>query len=45
MLNENVVYSIEWCKSKSQLVDCLIKGTTSNTKSLNILKNGYGLLE
>ena len=45
MLSKNEVYSIEWCKSEAQLTDCLTKGTASNTKLLNVLKNGSGLLE
>ena len=46
MLNESEVYSTEWCKSESQLADCLTKGTASNTKSLKkVLKNGNGLLD
>ena len=45
MLSKNEVYSIEWCKSEAQLVDCLTKGTASNTKFLNVLKNRSGLLE
>ena len=45
MLNESEIYSTEWCKSESQLADCLTKGTASNTKSLKVLKNGNGLLE
>ena len=45
ILKENQVYSIEWCKSESQLADCLTKRTASNTKLLNVLKNGNGFLE
>ena len=45
MLSKNEVYSIEWCKSESQLADCLTKGTVNNAKLLNALKNGNGLLE
>ena len=45
MLSKNEVCSIEWCKSEAQLADCLTKGTASNTKLLNALKNGSGLLE
>ena len=45
MLNKSEVYSTEWCKSESQLADCLTKGTASNTKLLKVLKNGNGLLE
>ena len=45
MLSKNKVYSIEWCKREAQLADCLTKGTASNTKLLNVLKNGSGLLE
>ena len=45
IFKENEVYSIEWCKSESQLADCLTKRTASNTKLLNVLKNGNGFLE
>ena len=45
ILKENEVYSLEWCKSESQLADCLTKRTASNTKLLNVLKNGNGFLE
>ena len=45
MLNENEVHSIEWCKSESQLADCLTKGPASNTKLLNVLKNDSGFPE
>ena len=45
MLNKNKVYSIEWFKSESQLADCLTKRIVSNTKLLNVLKNGIGFLE
>ena len=45
ILSKNEVCSIEWCKSETQLADCLTKGTASNTKLLNALKNGSGLLE
>ena len=45
MLNENEVYSIEWCKRESQLADFLTKRTASNTKLLNVLESGNGFLE
>ena len=45
MLNENEVYSIEWCKRESQLADFLTKRTASNTKLLNVLKSRNGFLE
>ena len=36
---KNEVYSIEWCKSKSQLADYfLTKGTASKIEFLNVLK-------
>ena len=45
MLNKNEVYLLEWCKSESQLANCLTKRAASNTKLLNVLKNGNGLHE
>ena len=45
MLNENEIYSIEWCKRESQLADFLTKRTASNTKLLNVLESGNGFLE
>ena len=44
MLNENEVYSIEWCKRESQLADFLTKRTASNTKLLYVLESGNGFL-
>ena len=44
MLAKNEVYSIEWCKSESQLAVSLTKGTAKNNTLLNVLKNRNSLL-